>query len=110
MPHHTPMSPSPNHLDVYLGQWSYRRALGQNSSDTAFRETAPRLSDYDCSDEANLPQPAVQILPHEFVVRQFRIAGAHPVDLLQLSGREVLRGVEAPAPRQQALPPQNLVE
>src|ERR1035441_3424880 len=50
--------------------------------------------------EANLPHPAIEILADERVIGKFGIAGAHPIDLLHLSGREVLRGVEAPAPRQ----------
>src|ERR1035438_1537296 len=66
----------------------------------AYRRRARRKRTH--RDEANLPQPAIEILADERVIGQFGIAGAHPIDLLQLSGREVLRGVEAPAPREQA--------
>src|ERR1035437_933252 len=84
---------------------------GQRKVDSplpAYRRRARRKRTH--RDEANLPQPAIEILADERVIGKFGIAGADAIDLLQLSGREVLRGVEAPAPRQQALPPQNLVE
>src|ERR1035438_10526623 len=47
----------------------------------AYRRRARRKRTH--RDEANLPQPAIEILTHERVIGQFGIAGAHPIDLLQ---------------------------
>jgi len=38
------------------------------------------------------------------------MGGQHALDLFHLAGREVLFGVEAPAPLQEALPAQHLVQ
>src|ERR1035437_6791817 len=74
----------------------------------AYRRRARRKRTH--CDQANLPQPAIEILAHERVMGRFGIAGADAMQLPQRSGREVLPGVKAPARRRQALPPQNFVE
>ncbi len=42
-------------------------------------------------------QPLVQVVADKVIVCQLRVTGAHPVDLFQLSGRKVFRGVQTPA-------------
>src|ERR1017187_9671302 len=52
----------------------------------AYRRRAGRKRTH--RDEANLPQPAIEILAHERFIGQFGIAGADAIDLLQLSRSE----------------------
>ena len=51
----------------------------------------------------------MQMLLHELVVCQVRVAGEHAVDLLHLSRAQILVRIEAPAAREQPLPAQHFV-
>ena len=51
----------------------------------------------------------MEILFHELVVCQVRIAGDHAVDLVQLTRAEILVRIETPASREQALAAQHFV-
>src|SRR4051794_27454836 len=54
-------------------------------------------------------QPASEVVGHERVVGELRIAPVDAVDLRRLARAQILRGVEAPAALEQALAPQDLV-
>ena len=49
------------------------------------------------------------MLPDELVVGQMRIAGEHAIDVVHLSGAQLLVRIQAPAPREQTLPAKDLV-
>ena len=52
----------------------------------------------------------MQPVLHEVIVDELRVCGEHPIDLFELSRREILSRIETPATFQNTLPPENLVK
>ena len=55
-------------------------------------------------------QPFAEMRGDEFVVLPLRVSQANPIDLFQLTGREVFCGIETPAAGHQPLATENFVK
>ena len=56
-----------------------------------------------------LAKPFIQMFPYESVILKVRISLANSLDFFNLAGRQILVWIEAPAPCNQPLSSQNLM-
>src|SRR6266550_5883514 len=86
------------------GTSSVARAL----SITAWSE-APAMPDTNSISSTILAKPFIKVLLYECVILQMRIGSAHAIEFCALTRRELLLRIETPAPFEQALTPQYLM-